>query len=151
MNSPKIITSLGIDEIFVFGSNESGRHGKGTAKQAMQWGAVYGKGVGLAGKTYAIPTRKFVKGKVPTIGTPYYNATYNTSLVTLSLSEIWAHINNFIAFASVNPKLKFLLTPIACANAGYTPEQIAPMFKPAKDIENILLPESFTNIIKELV
>ena len=45
MNSPRIITSLGPNEIFTFGSNLEGRHGKGAAKQALQWGAVYGKGV----------------------------------------------------------------------------------------------------------
>ena len=150
MNSPRIITSLGINEIFVFGSNLEGRHLKGAAKQAMQWGAIYGKGVGLVGKTYAIPTRKFVKGRVPTIGTPYYNQVYNTSLITLSLAEILVYVSAFIQFTTVRPKNIFLVTPIGVGNAGYTPTQMAPLFREAINYSNILLPESFTNIIKDL-
>lgn len=45
--SPKWITSLQSDEVFVFGSNLQGLHAGGAAKLAMQWGAVWGKGVGL--------------------------------------------------------------------------------------------------------
>ena len=43
--------------IFVFGSNPEGRHGAGSAKIAMNyWGAVYGQGEGLQGRSYALPT-----------------------------------------------------------------------------------------------
>ena len=132
MNSPNVITKLAIDEIFVYGSNEAGRHGKGAALQALKFGAVYGKGVGLAGKTYAIPTK-------------------DKQLKILPLSSIFIYVENFIKFCSVNPKLKFLVTKIGCGLALYTPQQIAPMFKTGKDQKNILLPESFTNIIKELL
>ena len=46
--------------IFVFGSNEARRHGKGAAKFALnQRGAVYGQGHGLQGQSYAIPTFSF--------------------------------------------------------------------------------------------
>lgn len=46
------------DTIFVFGSNPEGRHGAGAAKIArLQFGAVYGKGEGLQGYSYAIPTK----------------------------------------------------------------------------------------------
>jgi len=41
--------------------------------------------------------------------------------------------------------LKFLVTPIGCSNAGYTPEQIAPLNRGALEYKNILLPESFSN------
>jgi hypothetical protein len=37
ITNPKI-TSLQDNEVFVFGSNEAGRHGKGAAKLALQWG-----------------------------------------------------------------------------------------------------------------
>jgi hypothetical protein len=40
--SPKWINALQKDEIFVFGSNSAGFHGGGAARQAMQWGAVWG-------------------------------------------------------------------------------------------------------------
>ena len=46
------------NEIFVFGSNESGIHGAGAAFLAnKKFGAVYGEGIGLFGKSYAIPTK----------------------------------------------------------------------------------------------
>lgn len=45
-------------EIFVFGSNLAGRHGKGAALYARQhYGAIYGQGVGRQGNSYAIPTK----------------------------------------------------------------------------------------------
>ncbi len=44
--------------VFVFGSNPEGRHGAGAAKVArLRFGAVYGQGEGLQGRSYAIPTK----------------------------------------------------------------------------------------------
>ena len=50
--------------IFVFGSNPEGRHGAGAAKTAReQFGAVYGKGEGLQGHSYGLPTKDLrIKG-----------------------------------------------------------------------------------------
>jgi hypothetical protein len=46
--------------------------------------------------------------------------------------------------------LKFLVIEIGCGIAGFTPKDIAPMFKPVidEDIENIFLPESFLRSIR---
>ena len=38
-----LITTLAENQVFVFGSNESGRRGKGAAKTALKWGAKYGQ------------------------------------------------------------------------------------------------------------
>jgi hypothetical protein len=47
-------------EIFVFGSNESGIHGAGAARYAMdKLGAIKGIGFGFSGTTFAIPTKDF--------------------------------------------------------------------------------------------
>ena len=55
--TPENITELRENEIFVFGSNLRGMHGSGAARVAMnRFGAVWGKGVGLQGRSYAIPT-----------------------------------------------------------------------------------------------
>jgi len=121
--SPKWITSLQPDEVFVFGSNLQGLHAGGAAKLAMQWGAVWGKGVGLQGQTYAIPT---MQGDVETIQ-PY--------------------VSNFISFAKLHPELKFLVTEIGCGIAGFSVGQIAPLFKKAITVDNIYLPEKFWNIL----
>ena len=46
------------NEIFVFGSNEAGRHGKGAALHASRhYGATYGVGFGRTGDAWAIPTK----------------------------------------------------------------------------------------------
>lgn len=63
--TPEMITSLAENEIFVFGSNLAGAHGGGAARMAYRrFGAVWGIGVGLTGRTYAIPT---MQGGVDTI------------------------------------------------------------------------------------
>lgn len=123
--SPKWIDKLEENEIFVFGSNLDGLHGGGAAAIARKWGAIWGQGVGLQGQTYAIPT---MQGGVETIE-PY--------------------VANFLSFAKSNNNLKFLVTEIGCGIAGFTVEQIAPLFKNALDenIENVYLPNSFYEVL----
>lgn len=98
-------------EIFVFGSNLAGRHGKGAALFARQHhGAIYGNGEGIQGNSYAIPTK-------------------NSSLNTIPLSLIQTSVNRFISFAYDHPEWIFNVTRIGCGLAGYTDKDIAPMFK----------------------
>ena len=63
--TPEKITKLAPDEIFVFGSNLAGHHMGGAARTAMDhFGAEWGKGEGIQGQSYAIPT---MQGGVDTI------------------------------------------------------------------------------------
>lgn len=129
--SPDHIIKLEENEIFVFGSNLAGIHGAGAAKLALQkFGAILHQGVGLQGKSYAIPTK-------------------DKKIQTLPLDQIKGHIYEFIAFAKANSHLTFLVSAIGCGLAGYKEEQIAPLFKQVKEqqIANILLPKSFVDII----
>ena len=120
------ITELKPDEIFVFGSNLEGLHGGGAAYLAYRkWGAIWGQGVGLQGQTYGIPTMH---------GGP---------------DAIRPYVDEFIKFAQVHPELKFLVTEIGCGIAGFTPEEIAPLFTEAIPIENIYLPERFWHILEK--
>lgn len=122
--SPGRIEQLAENEIFVFGSNLAGVHGGGAARLArIRWGAVMGQGVGLQGRTYAIPT---MQGGPETIK-PY--------------------VDEFIAFAKAHPGLRFLVTEIGCGIAGFTPSQIAPLFAGAADVPNILLPARFWDVL----
>lgn len=123
--TPDEITKLGETEIFVFGSNQNGRHGKGAAKTALGWGAKWGQAEGLQGRTYGIPTK---------------DASVRR---TLSLDEIRPYIDRFIEFAKESPDLVFLVTEIGCGLAGYKPKDIAPLFERAVDVENIYLPAKF--------
>jgi len=123
--SPAFIHTLAPNEVFVFGSNLQGIHGKGAAKQALKWGAKKFQGIGLAGQTYAIPTRD------------YHGMSKFT---TLPIEEIATHVLNFIQFAKANPGKKFMVTPVGTGNAGYSHDQMFPLFKEAVDVENIYLP-----------
>lgn len=52
-------------------------------------------------------------------------------------------------FSLSKPNSKFLVTEISCGIAGFTVEQIAPLFNKSIDenVENIFLPESFYKIL----
>ena len=119
------IVKLQDDEIFVFGSNEGGRHGAGAAKLALKWGAIYGQANGLQGKTYAIPTMN------KSISKP------------LDLLKIKVYVDQFIDFAQENTRYQFLVTEIGCGLAGLKIKDIAPLFKRAQFVENISLPQRF--------
>jgi hypothetical protein len=124
------ITSLKANEIFVFGSNEGGAHGGGAAFTAMQWGARWGEAAGHQGHTYAIPTM-------------------DEQLKVLPLAKIKKYVDDFIELAQFRPDLIFLVTEIGCGIAGYTPEAIAPLFREAKNVENVHLPERFWEVLEK--
>lgn len=130
MISPEFINTLSDNEIFVFGSNESGIHGLGAAKQALKWGAVRGQAEGLQGRTYGIPTKD------------------KTIRRTLSTTEIKPYVDRFILYAKTNPQYIFLVTEIGCGLAGLNPSQVAPLFIEALGINNIYLPKRFINNLK---
>ena len=120
----KEITHLQENEIFVFGSNYAGRHGKGAAKTALKFGARFGQGIGLMGQCYGI-------------------ATKDRNLKVLPLLSIQQQIRRFLDFAGQHPELKFLVTPIGCGLAGYKPKDIALLFYFYKIPTNIVLPDVF--------
>jgi hypothetical protein len=131
-----MITALKPNEVFVFGSNKNGVHGKGAALLARQkFGAKQGEGIGRTGQCYAIPTRA------------YYMGQRRNFLVTLDLDTIGAHVADFISYAKSHPELTFLVTPIGCGLAGYRPDQIAPLFRDAAALPNVILPAEFKNIL----
>jgi hypothetical protein len=49
-------------------------------------------------------------------------------------------VDEFIEFAMGNQNLTFLVTRIGCGIAGFTDEEISPLFEKAHDVENIVLP-----------
>ena len=126
--TPNFINTLADGEIFVFGSNLQGMHRGGAARIAMEeFGAVWGQGVGLQGKCYAIPT---MQGGVETIK-PY--------------------VDEFIEFAKTHPEMRFLVTRIGCGIAGFKDSEIAPLFKDAVEVENICLPNTFWEVLANMI
>lgn len=116
-------------EIFVFGSNSEGRHSKGAAREALvAHGAIYGRARGIQGNSYAIVTKELRRNYPP-----------------VDFLEVKYQVEDFLKFARKNPRLKFNVTPIGCGLAGFTPEEIAPLFKEAPS--NIELPLEFRAIL----
>ena len=115
--------------IFGFGSNESGWHGAGAARTAMDMGAVYGEPEGEFGQTYALPTKsKGIKR-------------------TLTIDEIKPYVDRYILHAIKNPNKIYLTTEIGCGLAGLIPKQVAPLFQAAINVENIHLPARFWRVL----
>ena len=128
-NTPDNIIELKENEIFVFGSNEGGKHGAGAAKTALGWGAKYRQAEGLQGKTYGIPTKD------------------SSIRNTLTLDKIKIYVDRFIEFAKSRPDLIFLVTEIGCGLAGLKPKEVGPLFEQAKNLENVYLPYRFTRLL----
>ena len=117
--TPPIVRHLEENEIFVFGSNANGYHGGGAAALAMHsFGAVWGQGEGLQGKSYAIPTME-------------------------GLEKLKEAVDRFTDFADKHQEMRFLVTMIGCGSAGYSPKKIAPLFKGCIYLENVALPSGF--------
>lgn len=96
--------------VLVFGANLAGRHGCGAARLAYdQYGACYGLGQGFYGNSYAIPTK-------------------DANLNVCSLDLVRHYVDEFKTFAESHPEYQFWVTRVGCGLAGYTNDQIAPMF-----------------------
>lgn len=110
MSVDKVFT-FGPKNIFVFGSNEAGIHGAGAALTAAKfYGAIQGQGFGLMGNSFGIPTK-------------------DRGLRTLQLEKIQRYVDLFLDFVHDRKDLNFFLTKIGCGLAGYTEDEIAPLFK----------------------
>lgn len=118
-------------EIFVFGSNLLGIHGKGAALYAKQnYGAVQGCGLGRTGNSYAIATKK--------------RPTMHPQDV-MPLGAIEFQVRCFLLYAEENMQHTYLVTRVGCGLAGYKDEQIAPMFRAAPKC--CKLPDEWSQIL----
>ena len=125
--TPENITHIAENEIFVFGSNLAEMHGGGAARTALEhFGAVWGTGVGLQGQSYAIPTMH---------GGP---------------DAIRPYVDQFIRFAAEHPQYTFLVTRIGCGIAAFSAGDIAPLFAKAIELENVILPKDFVDVIQSV-
>lgn len=118
--TPKFVTELRENEIFVFGSNINGNHESSASSYAVShFGAINGQAEGLQGQSYAIPTEGVTEIEL-------YNA-----------------ICRFCDFAAQHPELNFYVTAIGCGKAGLSPYTVAPMFRDAIKLKNVKLPMAF--------
>ncbi len=117
--------------IFVFASNLAGRHGAGSALEAVKrFGAAKGNGIGRQGNAYAIPTKDGRGG-----------ADLKDPAQRLPLDAIQYHVRVFLDYARQRPDYRFDVVAIGCGLSGYNAADIAPMFRGHSP--NVHLPEAF--------
>jgi len=132
--TPNIVTEIKPGQILVFGGNSEGRHKKGLALFALQkCGAILGQSKGLQGQSYAIITKK-----------NWWQKRSST------LNEIQIEILDLVLFAMEHPELTFIVPKIGTENAGYSIEEIAPLFIDCIHQRNIHLPVKFWDILNEM-
>ena len=133
------IESLNKGEVFVFGSNIQGEHVGGAAAFANKvLKAEMGCGFGFcdfACKTYAIPTciRVWAGTLKPFRATrPFEN-----------VNQIKTFVDAFISDAKHYADKTFYVTKIGCGIAGFKISEIAELFRPCLDMDNVILPKEF--------
>ena len=118
INPQGFIETLGPGDVFVFGSNLAGRHGKGAAlTAAKQFGAEYGVGEGLTGQSYALPTK-------------------DERLQVVSPQRLVDGLTRLAETARQSPKRNFLLTRVGQGLAGMDEAEVR------RAIEGVGLPEN---------
>lgn len=132
--TPEKISELKENEVFVFGSNKGGFHNGGAAYFALvNFGAEYGNGEGLQGKSYALPT-------------------LDEDFKDLNEEEQTEHIVKFIQYASDNSDKTFYLTKIGCGIAAKPIDYIKRCFHNALNQcgfsienypQNLIIPKEF--------
>lgn len=137
------ILSLYPNEIFVFGSNPEGRHGKGTAKIAKdKFAAQYGIGRGLTGKCWALPTKNLTANYFEKSTGITYSLCGEKSL---SKEQIQDNIKDLYQFAEEKLNVRFYIAyNYNTTNLnGYSGDEIFEMFSFYKIPNNIIFHESF--------
>src|SRR5574344_2934116 len=94
--TPEKISHLDEGEIFVFGSNLNGNHAGGAARVANElFGAEWGVGEGMTGKTYALPT-------------------LDRDMKCVAPEVLYESFKRFIDVVQKNPHFTFDLTKVCC-------------------------------------
>lgn len=153
----KIINSLKDNEVFVFGSNPQGIHGAGGAKAAITFGAKFGTGRGLMGKSYGLVTKNLNAGFTEkSTGITYHKEGY----CSVSKEQIRTNIDELYEYAKQNPSKNFLITfqyetwpngsPKKSLN-GYTSEEMFQMFVRPDIPSNIVFHNSYKDRLESVL
>lgn len=128
------IKQLHPNQIFVFGSNTQGRHGKGSALIARQkFGAKYGQASGMQGRSYAIITKDLTKYNQPSV---------SKELIIEQIKKLYRLARGFLAFK------EFLIAYKADGINlnGYTPKAMKEMYFCEEPPENIIFEKEFSEL-----
>jgi len=117
-----------LDRIFVFGSDLGGRHVADDALRALrEYGAAYGRAVGLHGQSYAIPVRD-EQGR------------------SLPVPVVSRYVQAFLRFAATHKDLRFHVSRLGCGPKDPRDDELAPLF--ARAPSNCHLPRAWTRYLK---
>lgn len=126
-------------QIFVFGSNTEGRHGKGSALFAKQkCGAIYGQSSGLQGNSYAIITKDLNKKIHPSISKEFIIEQI-FELYEYATSDDGQKYDFIVAYSGTEVNLN-----------NYTNQEMADMFSFHSIPNNIVFEENFAKLLKKL-
>lgn len=154
-----IIKALRHNEIFVFGANPEFANGAGGAAAAMRFGAYYGSGRGIVGKTYGIVTKN--------LDPEFYEASTGirypeAGLKSVSPEQIRANIAELYTVARRYAELNFLITFQLDIDAfgndhmslnGYLSKDMAAFFLAGHEggiPANVIFHHSYAEIIQDL-
>jgi len=144
------IRRLQEDMVLVVGTNPAGRHGKGAAKFAMQFGAKYGQGRGMMGQTYGLVTKNLNKDFIEQHGNReiHYDKTGPRSL---SKEQVEENIFDMYTIAMTLPALRFIVIYQATDDNlnGYTAKEMWEMFTHVDPPDNIYFHVSFKKFLTE--
>ncbi len=128
------IDKLQPNQIFVFGSNTEGRHGKGAAKWAHDnAGAIYGRATGRQGNSYAIVTKDLHCKVHPSV---------SVQEIIQQIKKLYEYtrfhkgLEFVVAYSGTNPNLN-----------GYSPKEMAEMFSCEEIPGNMVFEEEFYKLI----
>lgn len=128
------IKKLEPNQIFVFGSNPQGRHGRGAAATASKlFGAKHGQARGLQGQSYGIVTKDLTKRFHPSV----------------PAKDIIKEIQQLYLFAASKPDWEFLIaySGHGVNLNGYNNPQMAKMFASAPIPPNIVFENTFFEMV----
>lgn len=128
------IQKLKNNQIFVFGSNNEGRHGKGSALLAYKkFGAIYGVEAGPMGQCFAIVTKDLKKKKHPSI---------EKYIIEFQIKTLYK-------YAKVKNNYEFIIAYTGSGTNlnGYSPKEMAEMFSKYSIPENIIFEEEFSKLL----
>jgi hypothetical protein len=130
---------LNHNEVFVFGANQIGSHGGGSAAAAVKfYDAIWGE-IHRTGRSYGIVTLNFPSGSVE--GKPPVN-----TISRITQDELNKEFKLFIKATELEPEKIFYLTKVGIGIAGWSLNDVMYAFnlsyKPNRH-PNIVLPKEF--------
>jgi hypothetical protein len=129
--SNTVTAPAGPRRIFVFGSNEAGKHGAGAARYAADnYGAVPAQGFGLQGESFGLPTCALP------VGRPGWEMPFE---------KFQDYVRLFLCYALLHPELEFQVTQVGCGYVGKTAADVAPLFATAPS--NCLFDEAWKDYL----